>query len=143
MKTQKIKPVFVEFIPEQIDEGVLYISERYRTATHKCCCGCGKKVVTPFSPVKWTLIKGHGVVSLRPSIGNWSYECQSHYFITNNQVVWAGQFSPKQIKKVQQRDKQDNKNYIEQLNAQHRAKKFGWFGKMFTDFLNWIKSTIK
>lgn len=143
MKIQTIKPVFVKFIPEQIEEGVLYISERYRTATHKCCCGCGQKVVTPFSPAKWSLIKGDGTVSLHPSIGNWSFECHSHYFINNNQVIWAKPFSAKQIQKVQMRDKQDNQIYIKQLNAQKSARKFGWFGKLFINFLDWVRSIFK
>ena len=47
MKIKQIRPESVEFIPEHIEEGVLYISELYRTAVHKCCCGCGQEVVTP------------------------------------------------------------------------------------------------
>jgi len=38
---------FVEFIPEKIEEGVLYISIQYCTAIHNCVCGCGNEVVTP------------------------------------------------------------------------------------------------
>jgi len=30
-----------------------------------------------------------GVVSLAPSIGNWSFPCNSHYWITGNEVRWA------------------------------------------------------
>lgn len=36
-----IVPVFVEFIPENLDYGKIYISDTYRTATHLCACGCG------------------------------------------------------------------------------------------------------
>ena len=50
----KAEPVlayeFVEFIPEDIKEQTLYISIAYCTAVHKCCCGCGREVVTPLSP---------------------------------------------------------------------------------------------
>ena len=31
-----ITPVFVETVPEELEEGVLYISIRYGTAAHKC-----------------------------------------------------------------------------------------------------------
>jgi len=46
---------FVEFIPAKPEEGILYISIEYKTATHLCACGCGERVVTPLSPVDWKL----------------------------------------------------------------------------------------
>ena len=51
----KIKHEFVEFIPKEREEGVLYVSIPYATAVHNCFCGCGLKVVTPISPVGWQL----------------------------------------------------------------------------------------
>ena len=77
---------FVEFIPEALENGVLYITMEYRTAVHLCICGCGNKVVTPFSPTDWKLIFNGRSVTLYPSIGNWSFDCQSHYFITNSKI---------------------------------------------------------
>ena len=50
-----IKHEFVEFIPQERQEGVLYVSIPYATAVHNCLCGCGLKVVTPISPVGWQL----------------------------------------------------------------------------------------
>jgi hypothetical protein len=38
---------FVEYIPEQLEERTIYISIRFATAVHRCCCGCGREVVTP------------------------------------------------------------------------------------------------
>lgn len=84
----ELTPVFVEFIPEQLDEGCLYVSTKYETAAHKCCCGCGNKVVTPCCPPFWTLTVDGDKVSLAPSIGSWQLKCRSHYFITRNQVQW-------------------------------------------------------
>ena len=46
---------FVEFIPDTLEDGVLYISLKYCTAIHKCVCGWGNEVVTPISPTDWTL----------------------------------------------------------------------------------------
>jgi hypothetical protein len=88
---------FVEFIPDDLQERTLYISIPYCTAVHRCCCGCGREVVTPLSPTGWQLIFDGKTVSLHPSIGSWSLPCQSHYFITKNRVVWASKWSDKRI----------------------------------------------
>ncbi len=80
---------FVEFIPKFPEEGILYISLRFCTVVHKCACGCGNKVVTPLSPNDWKLIFNGDAISLYPSIGNWSFECKSHYWIAENTVKWA------------------------------------------------------
>src|ERR1017187_7219562 len=88
---------FVEFIPDVVKEGTLYVSMEYATVVHKCCCGCGKEVVTPLSPTDWKLIFNGKTISLDPSIGNWGFECQSHYWIRNNRVRWAAQRSPEEI----------------------------------------------
>lgn len=118
MKSQSITPIFVEFVPDKVEAGKLYISEQYGTAIHTCCCGCGEEVVTPLRPDRWQLIKNGGLVSLSPSIGNWDYACQSHYFIRDNRIVWAGKMSQQQIAKVQQRDNAATRLYIAQKNAQ-------------------------
>ena len=89
MRTVNITPEFVEFIPEQLEEGILYISKKYGTIVHKCCCGCGEEVVTPLSPVEWQLKTNNNLITLQPSIGNWSFRCQSHYWIRRNRIVWA------------------------------------------------------
>jgi hypothetical protein len=88
---------FVEFIPEELNERTLYISQAHGTAVHKCCCGCGREVVTPLSPTGWQLSIHANSVSLYPSIGSWSLPCQSHYFITKNKVVWAPRWTPRHI----------------------------------------------
>jgi Family of unknown function (DUF6527) len=80
---------FVDAIPDNLDEGVLYASIRFATAIHLCCCGCGSEVVTPLSPTDWSITFDGESVSLRPSIGNWSFPCQSHYWIVHNRIRWA------------------------------------------------------
>jgi hypothetical protein len=117
MKQTIITPQFVEFIPNQLQEGVLYISEKYSTAIHKCCCGCGKEVVTPLTPVDWKLNKEGNNVTLYPSIGNWNYPCQSHYWIRKNRVEWAMAMSKQHIIRIQERDKRDKELYVIQTNA--------------------------
>lgn len=107
---------FVEFIPERLDEGVLYISKRYGTAVHKCCCGCGEEVVTPLNPADWSLRMDGNVITLSPSIGNWSYACQSHYWIRRSKVVWAGQMSQQRIEKGRALERATKQAYFEAVN---------------------------
>lgn len=116
MKLTYIRPEFVDFVPKDLVEGVLYISEKYRTASHKCACGCGERVVTPLTPADWQLRKQGNLVTLSPSIGNWNYACQSHYFIRSNQIQWAKPYSKAQIDRVQRKDRADKERYIDGLN---------------------------
>jgi Family of unknown function (DUF6527) len=88
---------FVEFIPDVLEEGKIYVSIEHSTVVHRCCCGCGKEVVTPLSPTDWKLIFDGKTISLDPSIGNWSFPCRSHYWIRNNRVRWAERWSQLQI----------------------------------------------
>lgn len=118
MRHQYLTPQIVDFIPERLDEGVLYICERYRTVVHRCCCGCGQEVVTPMSPADWSLRWERGVVSLHPSIGNWSFPCRSHYIIWKNQVIWAGSMTQAQVERVKKRDQAEKVAYIAAVNRQ-------------------------
>jgi hypothetical protein len=117
MRQATITPQFVEFIPDRLQEGVLYISEKYGTVVHKCCCGCGEEVVTPLTPADWQLRKEGSNVTLFPSIGNWNFPCQSHYWIRKNRVEWARAMTKQQIRRVQERDRQDKEHYVAQVNA--------------------------
>lgn len=113
MATQRtIKPEFVDFIPEELDPGVLYVSMRYKSVAHLCCCGCGNKVVTPLSPTGWQLSYNGKAISLTPSVGNWKLECQSHYWIEDNQIEWAGRWSQQQIERGYARDQQAKTAYF-------------------------------
>jgi hypothetical protein len=105
--TEHLRPEFVQFIPEQLEPGVLYVSKRYSTASHLCCCGCGLEVVTPLNPAKWRIDVYAGTVSMWPSVGNWSFPCQSHYIIKKSAVIWAGAMSAAEIAAVQSRDRRD------------------------------------
>jgi hypothetical protein len=113
MKVPVLTPEFVEFIPEMLEEGKIYISEPYATAVHKCCCGCGHKVVTPLSPTGWRLTVDDGCVSLYPSIGNWSFPCRSHYWIKKNHVRRSYQMSQGEINVGRQRDAKLKEEYFE------------------------------
>jgi hypothetical protein len=88
---------FVEFIPEDIRKGTVYVRIPFATVAHKCCCGCGREVVTPLSPTDWKLIFDGVSASLHPSVGNWSSPCQSHSWIQHNRVCWAGRWTQEEI----------------------------------------------
>ncbi|MDD4113918.1 MAG: DUF6527 family protein [Herbinix sp.] len=121
---------FVEYIPSQIEEDILYISIEYDVAKHKCPCGCGADIVTSLSPARWKLTYDGETVSLYPSIGNWSHGCKSHYWITNDNVVWAGQITNNQMNKVIRNDKEAVKKHIESSSKSN-------------GFIDWIKNIFR
>lgn len=96
-RDQKIGHEFVEFIPEVMRAGVVYVSVHYATASHLCACGCGSNVVTPITPTDWKLEFDGASISLDPSIGNWSFPCQSHYWVRNGRIRWAAKWSKDRI----------------------------------------------
>lgn len=111
MKPITLSYKFVDAIPEKLEEQTLYIAMDYATAVHKCCCGCGQEVVTPLSPTDWKLIYDGASVTLSPSIGNWSFECRSHYLIVRNIVKWADQWSPEQVQEGRVHDRRTKEAY--------------------------------
>lgn len=106
IRLKSIKPIPVTYIPERalMKEGEIYLSNEYMTAAHLCCCGCGEEVVTPLNAAKWQLKLSDGRVSLYPSIGNWEYQCRSHYIIRDNKIIWMSTYSADEIREVQLND---------------------------------------
>lgn len=95
MGLNEIKPVFCEFIPDDLEYGIVYISKKWRSSTHLCACGCGNLTVLPIGdPAKgefWILNKqNENIVSFNPSIGNNHSSCptKAHYYIIDNKIVW-------------------------------------------------------
>jgi hypothetical protein len=103
---------FVEFVPDQVEEGVLYISIEYTTVVHKCYCGCGNQVVTPLAPVFWELTFDGEAVSLFPSVGSWSFPCRSHYWIVRNQVVESWPWTDDEIAHARGLDARGRREYF-------------------------------
>ncbi|MFF3182068.1 DUF6527 family protein [Rhodococcus pyridinivorans] len=98
-------PVFTDYIPADLKEGVLYVSMPYATAVHLCACGCGAKTVTPLAPSGWTLTFD-GTATLRPSIGNGQFPCRSHYLITGDAVTWLPPIGTLATQTAASRDRQ-------------------------------------
>ncbi len=112
-----ITPQFVEYIPDDLADNTIYVSMPYAVAIHKCPCGCGNRVVTPFSPTDWKLIFDGKTITLHPSLGNWSFACQSHYWIRNNKVRWAGQWTQEEIAAGRARDSLAKNKYYGTADA--------------------------
>ena len=108
-----IKHEFVEFIPDKLSDGTLYVSIPYATVVHKCFCGCGHEVVTPLGPTDWELTFNGKTVSLDPSIGSWSLACRSHYWIRRSRVEWAPQWTRRQIEAGRARERLEKQRYYE------------------------------
>ena len=110
-RRNQIQHRYVEFIPKDLDEGVLYISTRFKTASHLCCCGCGSKVVTPLNPAKWRLVDHNSTVSLSPSIGLGALPCRSHYWIRRSRIDWYPSMTDAQTRRAQQADEYASRIY--------------------------------
>lgn len=84
IKQASVFPKYVEFIPHvsKMTDGIIYISKEYGTASHLCLCGCGCLTVTPLNANGWNLTDTDGAISMTPSIGNFQFQCKSHYIIT-------------------------------------------------------------
>jgi hypothetical protein len=136
MREEHFAHELVEYIPERIEDGVLYVSHRYKTAVHKCACGCGKEVVTPLSPADWRVRFEDGGATLDPSIGNWSFACRSHYFIWAGKVVWARGMSQAAIERNRAFDAKIREKHLKSINAAKRVRRVR---AAWNELLQWFK----
>ena len=88
MKVDRFRPAFVSDIPDDLDEGVLYLALDYDAMVHLCACGCGSEISTPISPTDWKIAWDGVGITLRPSVGNGSLRCRTHYIIDAGKVRW-------------------------------------------------------
>lgn len=127
---------FVEFIPDSIEINTLYVSMNYATVVHRCCCGCGCEVVTPLSPKDWKITFDGVQISLYPSIGNWGFSCQSHYWIRENRVLWAESWSQNQVDFNRAHDRltrerwlvKDESVNLDDAHGTSNRRNFKWWG---------------
>jgi hypothetical protein len=99
-----IRHEFVQTIPDVLEDDTLYISLKYNTMIHKCACGCGEEVVTKLSPTDWNFTYDGSTISVYPSIGNWNYDCKSHYWIRRSQIIWAERWSDDKIRRAREHE---------------------------------------
>lgn len=133
MKLSAIRLQHVQYMPKQLEPGILYVALEYGAAAHLCACGCGTKIRTPLDLTEWALTEGPEGPSLSPSVGNWQQPCQSHYVIKNGKILWAGQWSQKQIEVGRRREEERRKAYYEEMYAKRGV---------FVQIWNWIKRLL-
>lgn len=139
---ESLRAEFVELVPRELQEGVIYVSREYRTAVHRCCCGCGQRVVTPLSTAKWLLHEEEdGTVSLNPSIGNWSFPCRSHYWIRSGRVIEAGDMSNAQVQRGREHDARLVKSHID--SKQDSGSESGSLLDLIGAAWRWLVSLVK
>lgn len=104
-RVDRLKTVFVAEIPETLEDGILYVSEKCHVALHNCACGCGEEVSTPLVRTEYRLAMEGGEASIWPSIGNHDFACASHYVIKHGKILWAGRMSRIAIEAGRERDR--------------------------------------
>jgi hypothetical protein len=112
MKRTRVTHAFVHFIPEALEEGTVYVSIEFATSVHKCCCGCGREVVTPLGPTDWELRFDGKTISLYPSVGSWALPCRSHYWIRRDRVIWARRWSQTEIEAGRTSERRAKESYF-------------------------------
>lgn len=130
-RLRALRHEFVEFIPERLQHGVLYISIEYATTAHLCACGCGNEVTNPLAPHAWRMTFDGRAVSLSPSVGNWSFDCESHYWIRSDEIDWVGGFNRTQIDAGRARRRRDIDAAISGRSKRRRVPESGtWLERM-------------
>lgn len=105
----------VDYMPGNLEVGIVYFSDRFETAAHLCPCGCGTKVVTPIGPTEWSIRESRLSFSMRPSIGNWQLPCKSHYWIIDGEVRWSGEWSTQEIQAGKRAEEERHLAYYGEL----------------------------
>ena len=131
MRLERIRAEHVEFMPKQLEPGVLYITRKYGTAAHLCACGCGEKIRTPLGPTEWSVTETPSGPSVWPSVGNWQRACESHYVIKNGRIVWSGKWSPEQVLAGRRAEEARREAYYRDMYAEP-----GWLGRAW----RWLKA---
>lgn len=124
----------VTYVPKELVQGILYVSEEFQVAVHLCACGCRSKITTPLGPAEWTLKEQDGRPSLSPSIGNWQLPCRTHYVISKGQIRWAGKWTDEKIRAGRQKEELKRAAYYDSIGRNH-----GWWDRIWAavrDFAN-------
>jgi hypothetical protein len=122
-------------MPKELKPGMLYLSEEFKIGVHLCPCGCGSKIRTPIGLTAWTFTETADGPTLWPSIGNWQLPCQSHYWITGGEVMWAPNWTSEQIAAGRQAEEQRHRAYYEELDRKRTrlpARIWRWLKSRFS-----------
>jgi hypothetical protein len=126
----EFKLLHVHYMPKQLEPGILYVSKEFEIAGHLCACGCGNKVMTPLGPTEWSFEETVGRPTLQPSIGNWQWPCQSHYWIVTGEVRWARKWTAAQIERGRRAEEERRRAHYES----RKPRKTGLLGTVWSWF---------
>lgn len=122
----------VHYMPKEIMPAILYVSEEFGIAIHLCACGCGSKIKTPLGSTEWSVKETKSGPSLWPSVGNWQEKCQSHYWITRGEIIWAKKWSSEQIAAGRRHEEERKRAYYDAIDRE-RSSKLGRFWRWVKD----------
>jgi hypothetical protein len=131
MRIERIVLQRVQYMPKELEPGVLYMAEAFGAAAHLCACGCGAKVRTPLGPTDWAIEETPLGPTLRPSIGNWQLPCKSHYWIWEGAIRWADLWTPEQVAAGRRAEEERARAYYEALERRR--------GGILRRFWRWLK----
>ena len=114
---EQIKLLKVEYLPKDLEQGILYVSEEFGIAGHLCPCGCENKIMTPLDPSEWSFKEVKNKPTLYPSIGNWQLPCRSHYWITNGNIEWSYDWSEEEIIAGREAEVRKRQAYYDDLES--------------------------
>lgn len=127
----------VEFIPKILqEEGVLYVSQRFKVAAHLCPCGCRTKIVTPLGPCEWSLSVKKRKPTLYPSVGNWQIPCRSHYWIKNGQIEWSYSWTDEEIQAGRNKEQTRRELYYQKKDDLEKT-------SLWKRIKNWVLNSEK
>jgi hypothetical protein len=130
MADASIRLELVEDMPGQFAPGILYVSEEYEIACHLCACGCGSPVYTPLDAAEWSFKNEGGKPSLRPSIGNWTLPCRSHYWIKSGRINWARNWSDNEVEAGRRAERKRRDAHLRSTpDTIPQAEQLGWFAR--------------
>ena len=129
---EEIKLLKIEYLPNDLEPGVLYVSEEFGIAGHLCPCGCKTKIMTPLDPSEWSFKELNNKPTLFPSIGNWQLPCKSHYWIREGMIEWSDEWSEEEIIKGRIAEERKRKLYYEKLRGKQVEK------SIFRRIFDWL-----
>ena len=138
VQLKSVTPKFVEYIPsdgEELLQGIVYISMKYKTVVHRCPCGCGELSEFMLDPIRFRIEYDGRSVTFDPSIGNSNLRCRSHYWIRKNEIHWC---APMQEWETAQAQRRERDRALEGRKTDETVTKRG-FGKLWRNIVNWRK----
>lgn len=133
MKLERIALQRVEYMPKNLEPGILYVSEKFGAIAHLCACGCGAKIRTPLGPTEWRFRETAGGPSLWPSVGNWQQSCKSHYVIDDGEIIWCGTWTPEQVLAGRRAEQARRAAYYDAMYAKPK-----WYVRLW----RWIRTRV-